>query len=175
MAIRWLMNAWRDLPSETIVKCFQKCGFQPPIATVSSDEEDELDKEFLELYAEFTGASSDANEFIDFDQNVPTCEEPVNIYSISWREELHKKCIASIIPANESISIDENDDDDNDDDDSQITNPPSPKRALELLDEVMLFFDNHKELQPSVQRLITAVEKIQIKTSRQSDIRNFFG
>ena len=48
------------------------------------------------------------------------------------------------------------------------------KRTLERLDKVMLFCDNHEDLQPSVQSLICAVEKIKIKSSKQSDIRDFF-
>ena len=68
---------------------------------------------------------------------------------------------------------DDNGERDDDISDFTIPDPPSPKKVLDLLDEVMSFADNYKELQPVVQDLITSVEKFRIKEARQSDIRHF--
>ena len=47
-AIHWLQVAWRDLYTEKIVSCLQKCGFgQESINNITNDNE--MDKEFASL------------------------------------------------------------------------------------------------------------------------------
>ena len=49
-AIHWLQVAWRDA-TETIINCFQKCGFgQESVNSISND--DEIDEEFESLFTQ---------------------------------------------------------------------------------------------------------------------------
>ena len=50
-AIHWLQLAWRDVSTETIINCFQKCGFgQESVNSITND--DEIDEEFESLFTQ---------------------------------------------------------------------------------------------------------------------------
>ena len=50
-AIHWLQVAWRDVSTETIINCFQKCGFgQESVNSITND--DEIDEEFESLFTQ---------------------------------------------------------------------------------------------------------------------------
>ena len=71
MAIRWAQNAWKEVSSLTVKRCFEKCGFRKNDEDVMEDEEE--DTEFSALVQElFPDLSPD--EYVDFDDAVSTAE-----------------------------------------------------------------------------------------------------
>jgi len=171
-AIRWLMDAWRSLPSETIVKCFEKCGFKSSVSVTTSDQI--VDEEFEGLFKELTGSSSGINEYIDFDREVQICENSVDTSSVSWREDLRRKCIK--LETEEVPDAAASASDDDKDDDQVPDEPPKASDVLQMLDKIQNFVDYHQcdHLQNTVSELVKSVEKLQISGKKQSDIRLFF-
>jgi len=159
-AIRWLMDAWRSLPSETIVKCFEKCGFKSSVSVTTSDQI--VDEEFEGLFKELTGSSSGINEYIDFDREVQICENSVDTSSVSWREDLRRECIK--LETEEVPDAAASASDDDKDDDQVPDEPPKASDVLQMLDKIQNFVDYHQcdHLQNTVSELVKSVEKLQI-------------
>ena len=100
--------------------------------------EETLDTEFSDLLKELCPDVRES-EFVEFDDNVDTCEPEVNTQSVDWREELRFDCIQSLIepsvqPDTEINSDPEEEEDSQDpmdiNDDPVITST----EALRLLD-----------------------------------------
>ncbi|XP_052215921.1 tigger transposable element-derived protein 6-like [Dreissena polymorpha] len=87
-AIYWISAAWRELSTETISKCFGKCGLIPDFlttgdhATVVSDTdfepEDDLPLSMLRVSKELF--SCDITELDKIDNNLPTCDNNMDFW-----------------------------------------------------------------------------------------------
>ncbi|KAL1421398.1 hypothetical protein MTO96_000476 [Rhipicephalus appendiculatus] len=73
------LSTWDSVTSETVSRCFGKCGFRRQLASedterseddpCASDIDDDINEEFLS-----TGADAPCAEFVSIDDNVLTCE-----------------------------------------------------------------------------------------------------
>ena len=70
-AIHWLKVAWKDVSTDTIVHCFQKCGFKKS-ETNSTCKDSKIEEEFATLLNHFRDDDDDitVEDFITFDDNV---------------------------------------------------------------------------------------------------------
>ena len=146
----------------------------PPVVAA----EETLDIEFNDLLKELCPDVTE-NEFLEFDDNVDTCEPSVNTQSVDWREELRFDCIQSVIEPsvqldNEIESDPEEEEDSQDpmeiDDDPVITS----SEALRMLDQLQIFARNDVDLSCDVSALTKKVEEMAVKSKRQRNIRDFF-
>ena len=69
-AIHWLQVAWRDISPETIINCFQKCGFgQESVNSITNDNE--IDEECEILFTQFSEDDEiTVEDFVTFDDNL---------------------------------------------------------------------------------------------------------
>ena len=79
VAIRWLQEAWKEVTSLTIKNCFEKCDIKGDNEQMEVEEDDDL--EFEALVKEFTMGIS-AEEYTNFDKNVPASEPMINEFEI---------------------------------------------------------------------------------------------
>ena len=116
-AIHWLQVAWKDVSTETIINCFQKCGFrQESINSITNDNE--IDEEFESLLIQFReDDQTTVDDFVTFDDNLPTSTGQVNMDLIDWRQQAREEAIKEVMPdissANQAVKVvldnDEND------------------------------------------------------------------
>ena len=116
-AIHWLQVAWKDVSTETIINCFQKCGFrQESINSITNDNE--IDEEFESLLIQFReDDQTTVDDFVTFDDNLPTSTGEVNMDLIDWRQQAREEAIKEVMPdissANQAVKVvldnDEND------------------------------------------------------------------
>ena len=116
-AIHWLQVAWKDVSTETIINCFQKCGFrQESINSITNDYE--IDEEFESLLIQFReDDQTTVDDFVTFDDNLPTSTGEVNMDLIDWRQQAREEAIKEVMPdissANQAVKVvldnDEND------------------------------------------------------------------
>ena len=73
MAIMWAQNAWKEVSSLTVKRCFEKCGFRKNDDDVMEDEEEDTD--FSAIVQELCPDLS-PDEHGGFDSAVSTAEPP---------------------------------------------------------------------------------------------------
>ncbi|XP_052799045.1 uncharacterized protein LOC128230642 [Mya arenaria] len=79
----WINSSWNEVKAETIIKCFQKCGFGEKLSFSTSDHEesnqdrDDIDEDDIPLAVLRLSRdlfSQDFNTLADIDSNVHTCD-----------------------------------------------------------------------------------------------------
>ena len=97
-AIHWLQVAWKDISKETILHCFQKCGFEKSECHSVSGE-GEVDEEFESLLAQLRQDDDITVEyFITFDDNLTTSIGQINTDMVDWRQQAWEDAIQEVLP-----------------------------------------------------------------------------
>ena len=81
--IGWVKSAWREVTSDTIKHCFEKCGFPTDDYVATAQDSDE---EFEMLFNEISENCS-IDEYVEVDNTLATSGE-VDVSKIDWREKL---------------------------------------------------------------------------------------
>ncbi|KAL1469900.1 hypothetical protein MTO96_040792 [Rhipicephalus appendiculatus] len=71
------LSTWDSVTSETVSRCFGKCGFRRQLASEDTERsEDDPCASDIDINEEFlsTGADAPCAEFVSIDDNVPTCK-----------------------------------------------------------------------------------------------------
>ena len=169
-AITLLQTAWKSAVPETIKHCFKKCGFD--VGNTSAGNE-KIDVEFQELFAQISDEIT-IDEYIDFDFETVTSEPAVNTQNVDWRQESRERSIVEVIHLDDvASSVSELGDDADEPDEGKITLTVS--EALESLDGVKNCIEVHgdNEMNMMLNDLIGRVEKLKLKTLRQTNITSF--
>ena len=97
-AIRWVKEAWNQVDEETIRKCFLKCEFIPGVCG-EIESNNQIDTEFEELVWHIDGDALSA-DYIDTDDMVPFCREPIDLSNEEWRSLLRNEVLSTKIDEN---------------------------------------------------------------------------
>ena len=85
--IYWLKVAWKNVWTDTIVHCFQNCGFKKSEAN-STCKDSKIDEEFASLLNQLRDDDDiTVKEFITFEDNVTTFSGQINTDLVNWREK----------------------------------------------------------------------------------------
>ena len=166
-AIHWLQVAWKDISKETILHCFQKCGFEK-LECHSVSGEGEVDEEFESLVAQLREDDDiTVEDFITFDDNLTTSIGQINTDMVDWRQQAREDAIQEVIS---------DDDDDDDEEDHTPQQRLSATQALQNLDELLRFSltQNNESLTTLITEATETVETMKLSSLKQSSIRNFF-
>lgn len=178
-AIRWISQAWKEVKPDTITKCFKSCGILTDEMSVSSrDEEDpfqDIDAglELSGLISSMLGTEGhcSADEYVNGDNNIPTC---VEIDDENWEETF----LESLAANNVSESLADEDESDTEDLDLQ---PPPPKignyrEAIESLEEIRNFLESHAHFTEAstANSLIDQVAQLHSAGVKQSTLHDYF-
>ena len=79
--------------SGEVIKCFRKCGFIPEVCE-EIESNDQIDTEFEELVRRIDGNASSA-DYIDADDMVPFCREPIDLSNEEWRSLLRNEVLST--------------------------------------------------------------------------------
>lgn len=92
MAIQWGKQAWDEITQDTITKCFNKVGLVPDANSIEGnlDDDDPFGGEDMlsleKLCNELGEESTPAKEFVNADEELPSCTEPIDTDKPSWRD-----------------------------------------------------------------------------------------
>jgi hypothetical protein len=86
----WIKDAWSEVKTETIRNCFIKSGFKLKTTEIEMIEE-ENDSQEMDLLLEQIPDSVNAEEFVKFDNDLPTCET----FTESWEEDFFESLLVS--------------------------------------------------------------------------------
>ena len=115
-AIHWLQVAWRDVSTETIINCFQKCGFgQESVNIITNDNE--IDEEFECLLTQLREDDEiTVKDFVTFGDNLTTSTGQINTDLIDWRQQAREEAITEVAPdtssASQAVNVVSDDDED---------------------------------------------------------------
>ena len=168
--IGWVKSAWREVTTDTIKHCFEKCGFPTDDYVATAQDSDE---EFEMLFNEISENCS-IDEYVEVDNTLATSEE-VDVSKIKWREKMRNECIEEVLNV-ETANSDLEDEDKDESRESSSSSIITPKEALSLLDKVDLFatYNENNNLQHGIDDIITTIERINIRAKKQASITDFF-
>ena len=139
-AVHWLQVAWRDLSTETIIICFQKCGFgQESVNSITNDNE--IDEEFESLLTQRREDDEiTVEDFFTFDENLTTSTVQINTDLIDWRQQAREEAIKEVVSdtssASQAVNVVSDDDDDQEE---NTTRHLTTSEALQHLDDLLHF------------------------------------
>ena len=90
---KWVKEAWNQVNEETIRKCFRRCTFILDVCE-EIESNDQIDIEFEELVRRIDGDASSA-DYIDADDMVPFCREPIDLSNEEWRSLLRNEVLST--------------------------------------------------------------------------------
>ena len=103
----WVKSAWREIASNTIKHCFEKCDFPTDDYVATAQDSDE---EFEMLFNEISENCS-IDEYVEVDNTLATSEK-VDVSKIDWREKLRNECIKEVLNVETANSDFEDEDED---------------------------------------------------------------
>ena len=177
-AIHWLQAAWKLVSAQTIANCFHKCGF--PEAAINLAESAEVDEEFEELFKELTaGEDISMEEFITFDDNVPSGMGEIDINAIDWRVTVRIEAISEFqFAEGQQAHLDEEDEEDQEAEVEEMMakDTVSATDALSGLDKAHRYAitKGDPQLEATVKEAIAKVESLQLFHMKQSAVTIFF-
>ena len=178
-AIRWVAEGWSSVKSETIVKCFRKCGIISSESVVvawigaSEDPFNDVDEacELRALIGELSDSTCSPEEYVTGDNSLPLCDDAGD----DWDDRF----LASI-----SQEQAETEEAGNNEDELYDLEPPTPKlrtyqEAISVIEDVQTFLDSkgHNELATKLGSQINSIVSLQFssaKCSVQTRIDDFF-
>ena len=93
------ITAWKNVCTETIIHCFQKCGFEKG-SDNSIDEENDIDEEFQNLLTQHCENNKiTVKDFITFDDDLTTSINRINTNLVDWRQQARYEAIQEVLPA----------------------------------------------------------------------------
>ena len=155
---------------ETIKHCFKKCRFNVRNTSVVNEK---IDIEFPELFVQSSDETT-IDDYIDFDFETVTSEPAFNTQNVDWKQESCERSTAEVIHLEDVASlVNELGDKADKPDEGKITLTVS--EALECLDRVKNCIEVHldNEMNMMLNDLIGRVEKLKLKTLRQTNITSF--
>ena len=173
-----LQVAWRDVSTETIINCFQKCGSgQESVNNITNDNE--IDEEFECLLTQLREDDEIAVEdFATFDDNLTTSTGQLNTDLIDWRQQAREEAIKEVVPDTSSASqvVNAVSDDDEDDQEENTPRHLTTSEALQHLDDLLHFsiMENDAALTGLVAEVTDKVQNIKLSALKQSNIERFF-
>ena len=160
----------------TVRKCFRKCGFIPEVC-VEIESNDQIDTEFEELVRCIDG------DYIDADDMVPFCREPIDLSNEEWRSLLRNEVLSTKTDENAElvekiVCVDS--------DSKEVcvdAEPTQPKirslsEAIEMLDDLAEFAERRlqdESLVSSLNKVCSAMQNLRIQNFRQKRISDYFG
>ena len=88
----------RDVSIETIINCFQKCGFgQESVNSITNDNE--IDEEFESLLTQFREDDEMTFEnVVTFDDNLTLSTGQINTDLVDWGQQAREEAIKEVVP-----------------------------------------------------------------------------
>ena len=116
-AIQWGKQAWDEIDSETIRKCFAKVGMYPKKLSDDDDDDPFEGEEMMNLKELCPKLSNDcsAEQYLDADDYVPFCDNLINIEDSNWREGLRKELLNETSTSEKRPKLDDLDNDEDTD------------------------------------------------------------
>ena len=190
MAIQWGKQAWDEISQDTIAKYFNKVGLVPDANTIEGNNgddpfegEDMLSLE--ELCKKLGEESTAAKEFVNADEELPSCTEPIDTDKPSWREDVRNDILKDTIsdtdePSSKSSrNVDQEICYDDEGVDSLLKEPTvkSVTHALKMTEELSEFANYHgnKELSNTLLKVSDILRDLKIREpQKQTRIDSYF-
>ena len=179
-AIYWMNNAWAEVETSTIVKCFAKSGFvlssfidansesddedDLPLAAVSKSDEN-IPLAALKLTKEIFGV--EFSELVDIDKDLHTCDTQERDWESPAQQILNELNDSAHVPDDDSSDDDEPDD---------YTQVCSVSEASMMIAKLKKFGLHHgcSEMLECVSKLDEQVALLSVTQCKQQKISNYF-
>ena len=174
MAVRWMVNAWNEVKSEVISKCFRHVGMD-----LDEDDDDPFaGEELLDLEAlvqKMSKKGIDAAPYAVFDDDADAYHS-LDPADPNWKETLRDEVIATHSNSIKTeIATGSDSDDSSDDAPLPIPAVQGVKGALDLVRQIAEFADYRgcEELSTAVTKVSDILVDMRLKSQRQSSILDF--
>ena len=192
MSIQWGKKAWDEISEETIKKCFLKVGLFPEEIGATDEDDDPFAGEEMQSLEELCTMLNmpdyiSAQEFLDAEDELTTCEELINSDVPTWRDDVRASIIQEILhESSEPQTKQQKDmcevvDDDNEDNDfdCNLREPviTSTFEALRTAEQLAEFaeFRGHEDLSNAMLNVTDILRDYRLREPRkQTFIDSFF-
>ena len=160
MSIEWGKQAWDEISSDTIIKCFKRTGLYPE-AEVEEDEDDPFEGDelsSLQLLVNSLNASCPVQEFVCCDDKLEVCSSLVDPSDPEWRAKIWCESVMCGWRGREGIG-------------NKIR--PEALQMAEKLCEYVRFKGNEK-LSLVLSKSTDLLQEIVIRNHKQSSIYDYF-
>ena len=190
MAIQWGKQALDEISQDTIAKCFNKVGLVPDANTIGGNDDDDPfegeDMLSLEELCKKLGEESTAfKEFVNAEEELPSCTEPIDTDKPSWREDVRNDILEDTINDTDELSskssrnVDQEICYDDEGVDSLLKEPTvkSVTHALQMTEELLEFTNYHgnDELSNTLLKVSDILRDLKIREpQKQTRIDSYF-
>ena len=190
MAIQWGKQAWDEISQDTIAKCFNKVGLVPDANTIEGNDDDDLFEvedmlSLEELCKKLGEESTAAKEFVNADEELPSCTEPIDTDKPSWREDVRNDILEDTIsdtdePSSKSSRNVDQEICHNDEGVDSLLKQATVKsvtHALQMTEELSEFANYHgnEELSNTLLKVSDALRDLKIREpQKQTRIDSYF-
>ena len=178
MAIEWGRQAWNEVASHTIKKCFQGTGLYPQDEIIEDDPFEGEELLGLQSLMNRIDAHCSAEDYIVDEDAIAVCSGHIDPSEPNWREAARAELLGDdveVLSAPDDVSREPGDDDF----DKEVEQPAikSLTEAMELGEKLLNFaqFHGHQELALSCAKSNDIIYALKLRDpQRQSHIQGYF-
>ena len=177
MAIEWGREAWNDVATDTIKKCFQKTGLYAQEEIIEDDPFEGEELQDLQTLVNRIDSQCSAKEYIHGEDDIAVCSGLIDPSDQNWRETVRAELLdddVEVLSAPDDVSAAEEDDFD-----KEVEQPAikSLTEAMKLAEQLRHFaqFHGHQELSLSLAKSNDLIYALKLEgPKRQTHLKDFF-
>ena len=177
MSIEWGKQAWDEVSSDTIIKCFKRTGLYPE-AKVEEDEDDPFEGEelsSLQLLVNSLNTSCPAQEFVCCDNDLEVCSGLIDPSDPEWRTKVREEVLVQNDQDPEiqeeigakALCVD---------DEEKAPEINSDREALQMAEKLLEYarYKGNEKLALVLSKSTDLLQEIVIRNQKQSSIYDYF-
>ena len=177
MSIEWGKQAWDEVSSDTVIKCFKRAGLYPE-AEVEEDEDDPFEGEelsSLQFLVNSLNASCPAQEFVCCDDDLEVCSGLVDPSDPEWRAKVREDILVQNDQDREiqeevgakALCVD--------DGEEKAQEIKSDREALQMAEKLLEYarYKGNEKLSLVLSKSTDLLQEIVIRNQKQSSIYDY--
>lgn len=179
MSIEWGKQAWDEVSSDTIIKCFKRTGLNPEVEVEEDEDEDDPfegeELSSLQLLVNSLNTSCPAQEFVCCDNDLEVCSGLIDPSDPEWRTKVREEVLVQNDQDPEiqeeigakALCVD---------DEEKAPEINSDREALQMAEKLLEYarYKGNEKLALVLSKSTDLLQEIVIRNQKQSSIYDYF-